>query len=209
MKLVVGLGNPEPRYQGTRHNVGFDVVDRLASQLAPGQAWQRDFYSLLIKAVADSQALLLVKPQTYMNRSGMAVAALVQFYQVPFSDLLVICDDLNLPLGQLRLRARGSCGGHKGLLDVERQLGTTDYPRLRIGIGSPPLGQGAADYVLQRFHPEEQPVIEEAVQRAAQAVFVWATQGIEAAMNRFNVRQSAALPDEKRLAPEPENNARQ
>ncbi|MCS7014898.1 MAG: aminoacyl-tRNA hydrolase [Gemmatales bacterium] len=190
MKLIVGLGNPDAEYQGTRHNVGFEVVDCLAQNWASGQSWQCNFSSQILPILLNSQKLLLIKPQTYMNRSGLAVAALVGFYQVPLCDLLVVCDDLNLALGQLRLRARGSHGGHKGLLDIQQRLGTTEYPRLRIGIGHPPLGQDAADYVLGRFRPEERPLMDQAVRRAADAVVVWVREGIDAAMNRFNERQT-------------------
>jgi PTH1 family peptidyl-tRNA hydrolase len=190
MKLIVGLGNPDLQYRGTRHNVGFEVVESLAERLGATGRWRRDFSSELLEVADGQQRLLLVKPQTYMNRSGLAVAGLVNFFQVPLADLLVVCDDLNLPLGQLRLRAQGSHGGHKGLLDIQRQLGTTTYPRLRIGIGSPPAGQDAADYVLQKFRQEERPIIQEAIDRATEAVMVWVREGIEAAMNRFNVRQA-------------------
>lgn len=192
MKVVVGLGNPGRQYVGTRHNVGFEVVEHLAQRLGETDGWRRDFHSELMQTVVGNEIWLLVKPQTYMNRSGLAVATIVRFYQLPLTDLLVVCDDLNLPLGQLRLRAEGSHGGHKGLLDVQQELGTPQYPRLRIGIGSPPPGQDAADYVLERFRPEERPVVAEAVQRATQAIICWLKEGIEAAMNRFNVRQSKA-----------------
>lgn len=192
MKVVVGLGNPGRQYVGTRHNVGFEVVEHLAQRLGETDGWRRDFHSELMQTVVGNEIWLLVKPQTYMNRSGLAVATIVRFYQLPLTDLLVVCDDLNLPLGQLRLRAEGSHGGHKGLLDVQQELGTPQYPRLRIGIGSPPPGQDAADYVLERFRPEERPVVAEAVQRATQAILCWLKEGIEAAMNRFNVRQSKA-----------------
>lgn len=195
MKIVVGLGNPDSQYRGTRHNVGFDVVEHLVERLGKQTNWQRDFHSRIIELANRGQTLLLVQPQTYMNRSGLAVSELVRFYQLPLADLLVVCDDLNLPLGQLRLRMGGSHGGHKGLLDIQRQLGTTQYPRLRVGIGNPPAGQDAADYVLERFRPEERPIIEEAVCRAAEAVLVWASEGIATAMNRFNTRQ--ALPGDR------------
>jgi PTH1 family peptidyl-tRNA hydrolase len=190
MKIIIGLGNPESRFERTRHNVGFEVVERLGRRWAPGQTWRYDFHSLLLELRHAQEPILLVKPQTYMNRSGLAVAELVQYYQLPLHHLLVICDDLNLPLGQLRLRAQGTHGGHKGLLDIQQRLGTTQYPRLRIGIGSPPAGWDAADFVLGRFRPEERAVIEPALERAADAVVVWLEQGIEAAMNRYNVRVS-------------------
>lgn len=188
MKIIVGLGNPESRYQRTRHNVGFEVVDRLAGRWTGTPFWRHDFHALILEWRRDNEPIVLVKPQTYMNRSGLAVAELVQFYQLPLHNLLVICDDRNLPLGQLRLRGQGSHGGHKGLLDIQQRLGTTHYPRLRIGIGAPPPYQDAADFVLETFRPEERAVIEPALDRAADAVLVWLERGLASAMNQFNVR---------------------
>jgi PTH1 family peptidyl-tRNA hydrolase len=133
----------------------------------------------------DSEKLLLVKPLTMMNLSGRAVRQVSDFYQLPFEDLLVVCDDINLPLGKLRVRARGTHGGHNGLRDIQAHLGTTGYSRLRIGIDSP--GEQAAEqFVLERFRPGERPVIEDAIARAAQAVQVWIREGIEACMNQYN-----------------------
>jgi PTH1 family peptidyl-tRNA hydrolase len=183
MKIVVGLGNPGGRYAGTRHNVGFEVVDGLAE--APGVGrWQSRFQAQVAEAREGAHKLLLVKPETFMNLSGRAVRQLVDFYQAPLGDLLVVCDDFNLPLGRLRVRARGTHGGHNGLRDIQAHLGTTEYARLRIGVGGPP--EDAVDHVLGRFRPSERPVIEDAVARAVQAVVVWVHQGVEACMNRFN-----------------------
>ncbi|MCS6976332.1 MAG: aminoacyl-tRNA hydrolase [Gemmatales bacterium] len=189
MKVVVGLGNPGKRYLDTRHNVGFVVVDRLAQGPDVGPFASR-FDAEIAEWRRDGDKVLLVKPQTFMNLSGQAVRRIVDFYQVPPGDLLVVCDDVNLPLGQLRIRPRGSHGGHRGLQDIQRHLGTTEYPRLRIGVGQPEGGD-LAEYVLDRFRPVERPVIEEAMGRAAQAVEVWLHRGIEAAMNEFNARSSA------------------
>jgi PTH1 family peptidyl-tRNA hydrolase len=184
MKVVVGLGNPGSRYQGTRHNVGFDVLDRLAS--APGASpFQSRFQGQVADLFEGGEKLLLVKPETFMNLSGRCVRQVMDFYQVPVSDLLVICDDIALPLGRLRARARGTHGGHNGLRDIQAHLGSTDYARLRVGIGDPGEGD-AADHVLSRFRPVERPVIEDALLRALQAVCVWVEQGIEVCMNRFN-----------------------
>jgi PTH1 family peptidyl-tRNA hydrolase len=184
MKLIVGLGNPGSRYQGTRHNVGFAVVDSLASGLGAG-SFQSRFQAQVCELMEDSGKILLVKPETFMNLSGRCVRQIVDFYQVPLSELLVVCDDINLPLGRLRVRARGTHGGHNGLRDIQAHLGTTEYSRLRIGVGAPPE-EGAVDYVLGRFRPSERPVIDDAVQLAAQAVLVWAARGVEACMNQYN-----------------------
>lgn len=184
MKVVVGLGNPGKRYEDTRHNVGFAVIDLLAKGPDVGPFVSR-FDAALAERRSNAEKILLVKPQTFMNLSGQAVRQVMDFYQVPLSDLLVICDDVNLPVGQLRIRPRGSHGGHRGLQDIQRHLGTTEYARLRIGVGQPEAGD-LADYVLDRFRPTERPVIEEAIQRAAQAVEVWLHRGIAACMNEFN-----------------------
>jgi peptidyl-tRNA hydrolase, PTH1 family len=184
MKIVVGLGNPGPQYVGTRHNVGFVVVDGLAK--APGASrFQTRFHSQVAEVMEVSEKLLLLKPDTFMNRSGQAVRAAVDFYQTQLADLLIVCDDFNLPLGKLRVRASGTHGGHNGLRDIQNHLGTTEYSRLRIGIGSPDEGQ-AVNHALGRFRPGERPVVEEAVQRALQAVVVWATKGVAECMNQYN-----------------------
>jgi PTH1 family peptidyl-tRNA hydrolase len=187
MKIVVGLGNPGKRYAGTRHNVGFAVLETLARSPHAGRAQER-FGALVVELAEESEKVLLVMPQTFMNLSGRCVRELVDFYQVPLENVLVVCDDINLPLGQLRIRARGSHGGHNGLRDIQAHLGVTDYPRLRIGIGSPEEID-AADYVLARFSRTEQAVIDDAVLRAAQAVGVWLDQGIEPCMNEFNAKK--------------------
>jgi PTH1 family peptidyl-tRNA hydrolase len=183
MKVVVGLGNPGGRYVGTRHNVGFAVVDALAES-PQASRFQGRFQAQVAELIDDPHKLLLVKPETFMNLSGRAVRQLLDFYQVPLEELLVVCDDINLPLGKLRARARGTHGGHNGLRDIQNHLGSPDYGRLRIGVGAPE--EEAVDYVLGRFRPGERPVIAEAVQAAAQAVMVWAHQGLEACMNQFN-----------------------
>jgi PTH1 family peptidyl-tRNA hydrolase len=185
MKLVVGLGNPGRKYEGTRHNVGFLVIQELArkyGQSKPKQAFQGE----VIEANLESEKALLLCPHTLMNLSGGSVLAARDFYKVPGDDLLVVSDDLNLPLGKLRIRASGSSGGQKGLEDIVRRLGTDEIPRLRIGIGSPPAGREAADFVLGKFTKAERGDIEEAIWRAADAVIVWAREGLAVSMNRFN-----------------------
>lgn len=184
MKIIVGLGNPGRQYAGTRHNVGFAVVDGLAASPRAGRPQHR-FQAEVIELAEDAGKVLLVKPETFMNLSGRCVRQVLDFYQLPVERLLVVCDDLNLPLGKLRSRARGSHGGHNGLRDIQDHLGTPAYSRLRIGVGAPPE-QGAVDYVLGRFRPSERPIIEEATRTAAQAALLWIEEGIEACMNRYN-----------------------
>jgi peptidyl-tRNA hydrolase, PTH1 family len=184
MKLIVGLGNPGSRYAGTRHNVGYAVVDILTQSPHASRLPSR-FQGQMAELREDPWRVLLVKPETFMNLSGRCVHEVMQFYQVPREDLLVVCDDINLPLGKLRFRARGSHGGHKGLRDIQNHLGTTEYSRLRIGVGSPGEGD-VVDYVLGRFRPTEQAVMEDAVRTAAQAVMVWVERGTELCMNQYN-----------------------
>ena len=184
MKIVVGLGNPGRRYEGTRHNVGFAVLDSLANgPVASG--FQSRFQAQVAELSEQGEKVLLVKPETFMNLSGRCVRQVVDFYQLPLSDLLVVCDDVNLPLGKLRLRARGTHGGHNGLRDIQAHLGTTEYSRLRIGVGAPPE-EGMVDYVLGRFRPSERPLIEDALNLATQAVIFWVQNGIEKSMNQYN-----------------------
>jgi PTH1 family peptidyl-tRNA hydrolase len=194
VKLVIGLGNPGSRYQGTRHNVGFDVVDLLAASPRAGEFRTR-FDALVAELVEDEGKILLVKPQTFMNLSGRSVRQLVDFYQVPLDDLLVVCDDINLPLGKLRVRKRGTHGGHNGLRDIQSHLGTTEYARLRLGVDAPSEAD-TVDHVLGKFRPSERSVIEEAVREAAQAVAVWASRGVEACMNQYNAGTKAPDKDQ-------------
>ena len=183
MKIVVGLGNPGARYDGTRHNVGYAVADYLAA--GPGAGREQSRFSALVRELMEGgEKLLLVKPETFMNLSGRCVRQVLDFYQLPVAELLVVCDDINLPLGKLRLRSKGSHGGHNGLRNIQEHLGTADYARLRIGVDAP--GDDAVDHVLGRFRPSERPVILDAVQTAVQAAVLWIHQGIEAAMNRYN-----------------------
>ena len=190
MKLVVGLGNPGRRYEGSRHNVGFVVLRELArkfasSSLGPSPV-KAKFHGEVVEGVIGGQKALLLSPLTYMNRSGLSVQAAKNFYKIPDEDLLVLCDDLNLPLAKLRFRAQGSSGGQKGLEDIVRRLGSDDFPRLRIGIGPPPDGWDWPDYVLSKFTEEDIPQIEQAVRTAAEAVAVWVCEGVEVCMNRYN-----------------------
>jgi PTH1 family peptidyl-tRNA hydrolase len=184
MKVIVGLGNPGSRYEGTRHNVGFAVVDALAEAPDAGR-FQSRFQAEVAELRVSEHKVLLVKPETFMNLSGRSVRQVLDFYDLPAEELLVVCDDINLPLGRLRFRARGTHGGHNGLRDIQNHLGTTEYARLRIGVGAPE-GDDAVDHVLGRFRPVERPVIEEALQVAVQAAVFWVEKGIEACMNQYN-----------------------
>lgn len=185
MKLVVGLGNPGRKYVDTRHNVGYAVIAELARRAAAGCA-RADFDAELVEAGLGGTKVLLAMPQTFMNRSGSSVLRLRDFYKLEHPDILIVCDDFNLPLGRLRLRAEGTAGGQKGLSDIIQRLGNQQIPRLRIGIGLPPAGFEAADFVLSKFRREEQAEIELAIVRAADAVTDWVTQGIGPTMNKFN-----------------------
>jgi len=185
MKLVIGLGNPGPKYAGTRHNVGFDVVDYLAVAPSVG-SWRSRFQAVVAETAENGEPVLLMKPDTFMNLSGRAVRQAVDFYKIAPADLLVICDDLALPLGKLRLRATGSHGGQNGLRSIQETIGSPDYPRLRVGIGSPGEHWDAADYVLGRFKSAERAAVDEAVAKAGRAVLTWAARGIDAAMNQAN-----------------------
>jgi len=191
--LIAGLGNPGPDYAATRHNIGFVVVERLAGRW--GAVWDTNkrFNSRLAKAERDGRKVTLCQPQTFMNASGEAVVAVSRFYQLPPVKALIVLDDADLPLGQIRMRADGSCGGHHGLESVEKQLGTRAYPRLRIGIGRRrDEDREIADYVLGRFTAAERPVVQEVVDRACQQIECWLTDGIQAAMNKFNGAVSAS-----------------
>ena len=185
MKLVVGLGNPGRRYEGTRHNIGFIVVGELAKKYCASGLKSR-FQGETAEADLDGERALLLTPTTYMNLSGGSVLAARDFYKIPKQDLLVVCDDLNLPLAKLRVRAAGSAGGQKGLEDIIRRLGTEEFARLRIGIGTPPDGWSWPDFVLSKFTKEEIPAMEQAVARSVEAIVVWAREGAQACMNRYN-----------------------
>jgi peptidyl-tRNA hydrolase, PTH1 family len=184
MKLVVGLGNPGSKYQGTRHNIGFELVDRLARGGSTA-TFSSKFEGQLAEIEIDFRRVLLLKPETFMNLSGRSVGQAVRFYKLSLADVLVVCDDLSLPVGKLRLRPGGSDGGQKGLRDIAAHLGTEQFPRLRLGIGDND-DIDAANYVLSQFRSVERTAIDDSLILATQAVAVWVTQGIEAAMNRFN-----------------------
>jgi peptidyl-tRNA hydrolase, PTH1 family len=183
VKLLVGLGNPGPQYRDTRHNVGFWVIDEIARRWQVGDWWrERDDVLFVKKAGGDA----LVKPLTFMNRSGYAVSRVRQFYQVEAADILVIFDEVALPLGRLRARRGGSEGGHNGLRSVIEQLGTNEVPRLRVGVGRGDERRDLADHVLSTFDADEREAIQAATLRAADAAEMFLADGIERVMNTFN-----------------------
>ena len=185
MKLVVGLGNPGNKYEGTRHNVGFAAVDILAARHSvQWEAAPRGAGALVGRWRAAD--VVLAKPLTFMNLSGAAVAALLQFYKIELPDMLVIVDEVQLDTGRIRLRPEGSAGGHNGLKSIIESLGTGAFPRLRIGVGRGDTRRDLADHVLAKFDAEERPIIDEAIGRAADASEAFVAEGMAVAMNRFN-----------------------
>jgi PTH1 family peptidyl-tRNA hydrolase len=186
IRLIAGLGNPGLEYKGTRHNVGFEVVDRLAEKLKV-ELNKEKFSAAFGQIEFEDEKLILVKPLSFMNNSGQVIAAVVNFYRLAPGQVLVITDDMALEPGMIRLREAGSAGGHNGLADIIEKLGTDKFGRLRIGVGS--RGQAAgSDYVLSRPLESEREQIDKAIAEAADAVILWMTEGVEAAMNEFNRR---------------------
>lgn len=184
MKLIVGLGNPGPRYRGTYHNVGFDVVDEVARRRGVGfEAAPAD---ALMAKVRDDGGAILVKPLTFMNLSGEAVGALQRYYRIAVEDVLVVVDDVALPMGRLRVRAKGSAGGHNGLKSIIAGLGTDEFARLRVGVGRGDARRDLADHVLARVAGGEREALSEATQVAADAAELFMTAPIGELMNRFN-----------------------
>lgn len=182
--LVVGLGNPGRRYEGTRHNAGFMAVERLQRRLPEGTSRAR-FQAHIVETRDGDSRVVLAQPQTFMNESGIAVAQLVRWYKVPLDRLLVVYDDLDLPLGTIRLRADGSDGGHNGIASIIRSLKTNTFPRLRIGISRPASGP-TVPYVLSRFNATERRELEDILDRTSDAILVWIREGLVSAMNQFN-----------------------
>ena len=188
MKLIAGLGNPGTKYEKTRHNVGFDTLQEVARRCGAESPRTR-FNGLCSECMSGGEKLLLLAPQTFMNRSGTSVRQAVDFYKLALSDVLVVCDEFQLPLGQIRLRGNGSDGGQNGLADVLAKLGSRDVCRLRIGVGPLPPEWNPADFVLGKFTAAQREEADAAVARAAEAALVWASQGIGPAMNQFNQRR--------------------
>ena len=184
IRLIAGLGNPGSEYAATRHNIGFMVVDQLAAQF--GSTWEKSVPQAREDALsAKCGAVLLIKPMSFMNRSGYPLFAVAQFYKIEPQQILIVLDDLALPLGHLRLRARGGSGGHNGLESIIVQFGTEEIPRLRVGIGQAPR-EGYVDYVLSRFFDEEKPLVRSTIGRAVDALKCAIDNGLVSAMNTFN-----------------------
>lgn len=184
-KLIIGLGNPGLRYARTRHNAGFAVVERIAGKSGE---WKDHRLASISPVQIDGTAVMLVRPLTYMNLSGKAVEVLLSHWNLDIEDMLVIHDDLDLPVGSIRLRPGGGSGGHKGVQSIIDSLQCQSFARLRIGIGRPPAGEDVVDYVLKPFSPEERSVLEGVWELAADAACCWVKMGIETAMNRYNRR---------------------
>lgn len=183
--IVAGLGNPGNKYKGTRHNIGFMVLSELAGRRIQEKP-QKKFHADILKGRVVEKNVLFLCPNTYMNLSGTAIAEAARFYKLDPSNVLIVCDDVDLPVGKLRIRSHGGSGGQKGLKDIIQKLGTENFPRIRIGIGRPPEKVDMADYVLSTFTKSEKTEIEWAIQAAADAVEHWLVQGIDSTMNRFN-----------------------
>ena len=197
MKLIVGLGNPGREYGQNRHNTGFRCVNYFARK-HDMEFNKRQSRSQIAKGRVAGENVMLAKPQTFMNLSGRAVAPLVQQLIIPLNDLVVICDDLDLPLGRVRIREKGSAGGHRGIQSIIDSLGSQDFPRIRVGLGRPPEVRSedeVAAYVLNEFTSDEQPLITEAVARVAEALEVLLSRGIAEAMNRYNQKAEKTLTD--------------
>jgi PTH1 family peptidyl-tRNA hydrolase len=190
IKIIAGLGNPGKEYAGTRHNAGFDVIDGFARRLSVAVE-QKKFGSLFGETLVDDTKVILLKPQQWMNLSGQAVAAAVGFYKLPLSDLMVVADDAALEPGLIRIRPGGSSGGHNGLRDIIMRLGTDQFARLRVGIGSE--GSGAMrDFVLSRPGPQESELFREGVKMAQDSLWQWIREGLSATMNQYNKKNRSA-----------------
>jgi PTH1 family peptidyl-tRNA hydrolase len=183
--LLAGLGNPGREYRDNRHNAGFMTIDRLGARLNAG-GLKLQSKALVASGLYRDRRLILAKPQTYMNLSGQSVQGLLSFYKIPLTNLMVISDDIDLPLGTVRIRASGGAGGQRGMGSIIEQLGSRDFPRLRIGIGRPPGRMDAAAYVLQDFSKEDLKLLPDILGHAEQAVLEFVMNGLDAAMNKFN-----------------------
>lgn len=188
MYIIAGLGNPGSQYENTRHNAGFRVMDILADRMGI-LIEEKKHKALCGRGVLEGQKVILLKPQTFMNASGESIRAAADFYKAEPEEVLVVYDDISLEPGQLRIRAKGSAGGHNGMKNIIAHLGTQEFPRVKVGIGEKPKGMDLADYVLSRFSKGEQELMDQAFKEAARAVAVILGQGIESAMNEFNAKK--------------------
>ncbi len=196
-KLIVGLGNPEPKYDKTRHNIGFAAVDTLATKWQMSWQENRRFQGFFSEGIFGRQKIYLLKPLTYMNRSGQSVRAVLDWYKIEPQSILVIYDDMDLPLGKLRLRLSGSAGGHNGMRSIVSHLNSQDFPRARLGIGKSNGKKETISHVLGKFSPTESVLVREILQLTAEAIELSLTRGIEQAMNRYNNRTLTAEQDLK------------
>jgi len=194
VKAIFGLGNPGPRYKGTRHNVGFEVIDYLAA--GPGCTPFREKFEAFVSEMKEGdETVLLVKPLTFMNLSGAAIVPLLQFYKIEIEDLLVVVDEVALETGRIRVRPSGSAGGHNGLKSIIGSLGTDAFPRLRIGVGRGETRRDLADHVLAKFDADERSVIDDAIARASDACEAFIDDGVAVAMNKFNGKKDDGKPE--------------
>ena len=188
MYIIVGLGNPGKKYEHTRHNAGFEVIDILADRMGINVE-ESKHKGLLGRGMLEGQKVVLVKPQTFMNLSGECVREVADFYKAAEDEIIVIYDDISLDPGQLRIRAKGSAGGHNGIKNIIAQLGTQVFPRVKVGVGEKPRMMDLADYVLSHFTREEQGKMDDAFKEAADAVAMMVSQGLEPAMNKYNAKK--------------------
>ena len=188
MYIIAGLGNPTRTYEGTRHNIGFEVIDRLADSFRIDVRIQKN-KALCGKGYIEGQKVILAKPQTYMNLSGDSVRELAAYYKVEPEDIIIVFDDISLEPGQIRVRAKGSAGGHNGVKNIIARLGTQEFPRVKVGVGEKPKGWDLADYVLSRFSSDDRKIMDEAVDTAADAVVMMITDSVDAAMNHYNSKK--------------------
>ena len=188
MYIIAGLGNPTKEYENTRHNVGFAVIDRLADKYNIDVS-ERKHRGFCGKGVIEGQKVLLVKPQTFMNLSGESIRSAMDYYKITPEELIVIYDDISLNPGQLRIRKKGSAGGHNGIKNIIAHLGTTEFPRIKVGVGEKPPRMDLKDYVLSRFSKGEKELMEQAFQEAALAAVMMITEGADRAMNHFNTKK--------------------
>jgi len=198
MKLIVGLGNPGAQYERTRHNAGFMALDLLADRHAAGQIPKSRFNAVTLDAIIGTHKVLLIKPTKFMNLSGQSVGEALRFYKLdPVEDLIVLVDDIALPVGFIRVRKSGSAGGHNGLSDIDRLLGGVDYPRIRIGVGNVPKLMNQSDWVLSRFMKEEHADVDRSLKAAADATECMLEEGVTKAMNAFNTKLVKPKPEPK------------
>jgi len=208
MKLIVGLGNPGAQYERTRHNAGFMALDALASKHASGQIPKSRFHAVTLDAFIGGEKVLLLKPTSYMNLSGQSVGEAIRFFKLdPSEDLLVIVDDIALPVGHIRIRKSGGAGGHNGLADIDRILGGQDYQRIRIGVGEVPKLMNQSDWVLSRFMKEEHPEVLKSITAACDAVECILKDGITKAMNTLNTKLVKPKPAKPEIKPASDTNS--